>query len=359
MTQAVAVTGPFAANAARIALVLGAAMALSGCVAAAIPVLAAGGLVRTQTDGKSDRDAPQPRVALPAEAAAQVQSTPAPVRNASADEPAAGANRSDSGTSRDYAFSDGSRVTVTNTLARPSASGESATPAAPVAVVRSDFRGLPSPVDAIGPGTTVVRLTGLTDLPPPSSARAAGSTGGWAPLAAYVSQQAAIPVVGSERRSAILADSAALSAETRSCSIHPAAVLIDLDPAGGLVEPLHSRAADPALAASLASLRREEVVIGWTSGRTADRAGSIRAALRSSGLDPEGRDELVLLRFPEENKQTRRLDFAKSHCVVAIAGDERADFDELYTYLRDPAAAASLEKLIGAGWFIVPAPLPN
>jgi hypothetical protein len=44
-------------------------------------------------------------------------------------------------------------------------------------------------------------------------------------------------------------------------------------------------------------------------------------------------------------------------CIVAIAGDERSDFDELYDYLRDPNGAPALEEMIGSGWFIVPPPL--
>ena len=91
--------------------------------------------------------------------------------------------------------------------------------------------------------------------------------------------------------------------------------------------------------------------------RPADRAGAIRKALATAGLDPDGRDQLVLLRFPEERKQTRRDDFAKANCVLAMAGDERADFDELFSYLRDPAAATTLDVLIGKRWFLVPPPL--
>ena len=59
----------------------------------------------------------------------------------------------------------------------------------------------------------------------------------------------------------------------------------------------------------------------------------------------------------QRGKQTRRDDFARAYCVVAMAGDERADFDELFAYLRDPTAALPLEKLVGQGWFIVPPPI--
>ena len=83
----------------------------------------------------------------------------------------------------------------------------------------------------------------------------------------------------------------------------------------------------------------------------------MRRALRASGLDPAGRDELVLMRYPEERKQTRREDFAKQYCLVAIAGDDRADFDELFEYLKNPTAAGPLDALFGKGWFVIPRPL--
>lgn len=350
---------PIGTQSLRAALALGAAAALSGCVAAAIPVLAAGGLVKARTDGSAEGSGSMPTVALPADPA------PSAIAARTAQDvptgPSSTMDGTASGAAREYAFADGTKVSVVNNLARPA--NPDSSPPVPGAAQLTPLTGLPPPsaaaTSAAPPAlSSGARLTSLTELPP-SSGRPDAVADGFASFAAYVAKQAAIPVVGSERSSAILADAGSLSGETRPCSIHPAAVLIDLDPAGGLVETPPTKAADAAFAAQLAALRREEVVIGWTSSRTADRAGAIRAALRSSGLDPEGRDQLVLLRFPEESKQTRRDEFAKSHCVVAIAGDERADFDELFTYLRDPSTAAPLDKLIGAGWFIVPTPLPN
>lgn len=304
-----------------------AASLLSGCVAAALPVLAAGGLVTTRN---GDRPAAgKPQVVLPAEPGSSEGYAPGPATPATAPVPSA----MPGATVREAAYADGSTVTVINSL--------------PVG------RGPVAPVEA--------RLTDLRELPPPSGVPAGfAADEGHAAFAAYAARQAAIPVVGGERRSALLANPASMEPETRGCSIHPAAVLIDLDPAGATIDLSRPLAGDPLLPARLAALRAEGVTIGWTTSRTADQAGAIRKALVASGLDPAGRDELVLLRFPEERKQTRREEFAKSHCVVAIAGDERADFDELFAYLRNPAAAQPLEKIIGAGWFIVPPPLtPN
>ena len=318
---------------------------LSGCVAAALPVLAAGGIITTRAD-----DLPKtarPPVALPSQAV-----------TASAGTVASGTLPSP--VTREMTYADGSVVTVTNALPTTREGFATVGPqmAAAEALASSERA-------AISSGSTIssppAQLTGLTELPPPSGYDGkAVASGAQAAFAAFAVKQAAIPVVGSERRSVLLADPFAMTPETRTCSIHPAAVLVDLDPEGTTIDLSRPLSGDRMLAEKLAALRAEGVTVGWTSSQTADRAGEVRKTLVSSGLDPAGRDELVLLRFPEERKQTRRDEFARSHCVVAIAGDERADFDELFAYLRNPAAAAPLERLMGAGWFIIPAPLsPN
>lgn len=278
-----------------------AAPVLSGCVAAAaLPVLAAGGVVKARADGRTATAATPP--ATPADALPVSPRPPASVAPASA------------------------RAAVVD-------------------------------------GDAAYRLTTLTALPPPTGGASppavtqAGGAQGYAVFADYAARRAAQPVIGTERRSAMLANPTTMNPETRVCSVQPASVLIDLDPGQAAFDLGSSRPSDPELASRLSALRDEGVIIGWVSSRTADQAGMVRRALRQTGLDPDGSDELVLLRFPEERKQTRREDFAKSHCVVAIAGDQKADFDELFAFLRDPALALPLDKLIGAGWFIAPPPL--
>jgi hypothetical protein len=284
-----------------------AAPLLSGCVAAAIPALAAGGVFKSRID-RSDEE-----TADPAQSSAQAaRSRPVEPAAAGADqlarEPAPAAMAA--GTSElpgDYTLEDGTRVRV---------------------------------------------LSG--GLPAPSAGTATGS---YDAFADFAQAQGQIPVAGSERRSAILAHPLDLRPETTECSIHPAAVLIDVDPVGGTVDPAAAIHGDPQFAAKLASLRADGVAIGWISANSADRAGELRRALVASGLDPEGRDELVLLRYPEERKQTRRADFAKEFCLVAIAGDDRSDFDELFQYIKNPFLAAPLDALLGNGWFLIPQPL--
>lgn len=214
----------------------------------------------------------------------------------------------------------------------------------------------PPALPADQPSGEIVRIV-PGPLPAPTAQDMAGRGQDYAAFYTFTDRAGTTPVVGSERHSAILADSGTLTATTAECSIHPAAALIDIDPADALFSPTDIPHADPVLAERLAALRRDNIVIGWVSGNTADRAGDIRHALITSGLDPAGHDPLVLLRYPDDRKQTRRADFAREYCVVAIAGDERADFDELYKYLKDPSAALQLEALIGKGWFLIPQPL--
>jgi len=80
----------------------------------------------------------------------------------------------------------------------------------------------------------------------------------------------------------------------------------------------------------------------------------VASALQASGLDPSGRDPILLVRNEEERKQVLREEANQTVCVVAMAGDRRGDFDELFDYLRDPRIATAYDGQIGAGWFLVP-----
>ncbi len=185
----------------------------------------------------------------------------------------------------------------------------------------------------------------------------AGDPRAYDALYAYVDQQARRDPVDAPRQSALLQAPGTLSPVRTICSIRPPAVLIDLDPADGTFDPEIAPAPNPALAQMIASLRLQEVDIFWISSLAAVRAGGVRKALVESGLDPAGRDGLLLMRKIDDRKQIRRRELGDTHCVVAIAGDNRTDFDELYLYLKDASAAQPLEELIGAGWFLTPLPL--
>ena len=276
----------------RILVVTALGAALSGCVAAAIPIVAAGGLVKSRTDGP-DRtaSAAQTRIAVP----------PAP-------------------------------------QAPPAA--------APV----------PTDETVLDDGTTV-RVLPTNVLPPPGPADRLGTDESKRVLDAFygrASAQARLDPVETPRNSALLAAPGTLAPETRDCSILPPAVLVDLDPGKAAYDPGAALPFDRRLSNTLAALRAQDVTVFWLSGASAAQAGAIRRNLRTQGLDSFGRDELLVMRYPDDTKQLRRREIGETHCLVAILGDERSDFDELYAYLRDPAAATALDPLLGSRWFLLP-----
>src|SRR5690606_24067444 len=113
-------------------------------------------------------------------------------------------------------------------------------------------------------------------------------------------------------------------------------------------------AALPAVAAAAARLREAGVIVLWASQTSANAVAAVADALQSSGLDPTGRDPILLVRDAEERKQVLREEANQTVCIVAMAGDERSDFDELFDYLRDPTLASLYDSQLGAGWFRVP-----
>ncbi|MDE1468518.1 hypothetical protein [Aurantiacibacter sp. D1-12] len=157
--------------------------------------------------------------------------------------------------------------------------------------------------------------------------------------------------------SALLDDPASLEPTRSPCEAEVPAVLIDLDPEDGLMGLDSTALPSPELRAVLDNFRRQGVAIAWITDREPTDAGRIRTLLLGSRLDPTGRDPLFVQRFPGEGKQARRQALLETHCVIAIAGDTRADFDDLYTYLIDQSFAGGLEPMIGDGWFIIPTPL--
>ncbi len=155
--------------------------------------------------------------------------------------------------------------------------------------------------------------------------------------------------------SALLIAPVALDGVRKPCLTEQSpAVVIDLDPEGATFVPPTGPTPLPEYAAALASLREAGIIIGWISQNSISATGAVRNALEQSGLDPRGQDVLLLIAQDDQRKQSLRESFAGSASIVAIAGDERADFDERFRYLRDPSVGAKLETLIGEGpWFLI------
>ena len=220
-----------------------------------------------------------------------------------------------------------------------------------------------TPAGPVGEGSTPldppaqVVLTDLAALPPPTPADLGGSSP-WEPFIAYaLAQGAALAETDRPQSALIVPDNLFTAPERRPCATRFPAVVLDLDKAKTAFSPEPGEQPPPGLAAGLARLREAGIVVLWLANLPASRVGEVAGVLRSSGLDPEGKDQFLLIRDGGDRKQALREDAGKDVCIVAIAGDQRADFDELFDYLRDPDSAARLDGMLGDGWFLVPPPL--
>lgn len=157
--------------------------------------------------------------------------------------------------------------------------------------------------------------------------------------------------------SAMLADPTSLQPIRRDCEGNSPTVVIDLDPAGGVVPIAGPLALNNELARILADLRLRDVQIAWVTDRGPIDARAVRDRLVASGLDPQSQDSLYVERYPGETKQARRAALAQTQCVIALAGDERSDFDDLYNFIIDEGDARNLELLLGNGWFLIENPV--
>lgn len=302
-------------------LLCGAPMLLGGCVAAVVPLAASGALITRDKDKDSDTEGAgtnevqveqdqTPEVIVdparePAEPTAETKSQPEP----------------------------------------PMAEAEAELPAVRAGPAQESLDPPPEPSPLSSPAPQEPAAIGPTDF------RA------YDVMYTYVDLQARRDPVETPRQSAVLVAPGTLSPVRTDCSIRPPSILLDLDPLDGIFDPAVAKTPNASLPQMLAALRLQEVEIFWTSALPAVRAGDVRNALTESGLDPRGRDGLLLMRNKDDRKQARIKDLSETHCLVAIAGDRRADFDELYLYIRDKTAAQPLEELIGAGWFLTPLPL--
>lgn len=211
------------------------------------------------------------------------------------------------------------------------------------------------PAESSGaPAASSAALTSLTELPPPSGGAQAAADDRWRKLFEYLGPLAQ-PADGAKLPSALLVQPPDISEPKRApCQAPVPAIVIDLDDGADTFVPDRLAPAPAEVAAGLARLRQASVVVLWITRLPASRAGEIARALRTAGFDPQGQDQLLLLRNAEDRKQALREDASKDVCVVAVAGDQRSDFDELYDYLRNPDTAFALDSMLDKGWFLVP-----
>lgn len=160
---------------------------------------------------------------------------------------------------------------------------------------------------------------------------------------------------GQFNQSAVLVPRVSLvSPKTMACTGLPPAVIIDIDRGSSdKADPLPFKFAAPGLPDVLDRLREEEISIIWLSARPAVQALTIINELKAGNLLRDGGTDFVSLnRSADDRKQLRRWAAAEIYCILGTMGDARGDFDELYDYLLDPDYAVALERNFGNGWFL-------
>lgn len=219
----------------------------------------------------------------------------------------------------------------------------------------------PAPVQTVQPAETTVQTPApvarvVRPLPTPApSARDPFGPSGINQLLSYANNRQVS--AEEEPASAMLSDRVALEPTKAQCGGVSPTILIDLDPQGALFDSKTPSRPPSGLARGLSQLRESGINVAWISGNGIDKLDGIKRALTYSGLDLTNEDRVLLVRSPDDRKQTLREELAQISCLIAIAGDTRSDFDELYDYLKNPSDAEKLESLIGDGWFIIPQPL--
>lgn len=173
-------------------------------------------------------------------------------------------------------------------------------------------------------------------------------------MARYALAQAERRQVGASVRSAVLVEQVSLI-EPRAvdCGDKPSAIIIDMDEAPG-VELSDGEAIG--FGELLQFLRDNDIVIAWVSDRSTGALADDLALLLGGNVPAMQADDIQLFAWPGLRKQERRWNFAATHCVLAIAGDRKSDFDELFDYLRDPDYAIRLDAWTDKGWFLLPYP---
>ncbi len=219
------------------------------------------------------------------------------------------------------------------------------------AVAAAEFGELPSGAS--------YKVLELTELPAPTGARqraAPAAYKNYSGFTDYVMDQILLDVSESSRASAILKDPSKLNGEVQDCYGQPVAVLIDIDPEDDVFDTTARSFIDPGLREALRELSANSAAVLWISDLSPNFADEVVAAIKRAGFAEVAENSLLLGAGEDGRKQALREQAAMRYCIVAIAGDEQGDFDEAYLYLRDPNAAIGLDRLYDNGWFLAPTP---
>lgn len=229
-------------------------------------------------------------------------------------------------------------------------------PASP-APARSEA--LPPPAPKVTPSLGTSRL-GPELLKPSTSP-------GYDKFASFVEDRSNDFNMGRTAKSVVFNPDSALEAPTfAQCGEKPLAIILDLDN-NAFTEAenadLWRGAIDPAAGVKDAvnEARRLDVAVFYMSSQPATSGIRIAAALNEAGLGPAEPGVSLWLKGERglERKDLLRQVISRHYCVVAMAGDKKSDFADLYDFLRDPntPAVKTLDPLFNAGWFMLPNPV--
>lgn len=163
---------------------------------------------------------------------------------------------------------------------------------------------------------------------------------------------------GEAVRSAVLIDQVSLAApQAMECGNKPMLVILDLDVAPGTPAEMDIDR-QTGFASLLQTLRESSIRVAWMADMDEDTLKPMLDLLREGETPVMDPDDLLAFGVPDgPRKQERRWQLARNYCVVAVAGDRLADFDELYDYLLDQRFAVKLDEFMWRGWFKLPHPI--
>lgn len=125
-------------------------------------------------------------------------------------------------------------------------------------------------------------------------------------------------------------------------------------------------AAVPGAADTLAAARRDGITVIFNSNRSTATAAQTTAAIEAAGLGPAVLGDTLWLRDEgaPSGKDERRWKIAQKYCIVAMVGDQLGDFSDLFNSpefsvgtRRNMTSESLLAPLWGAGWFVLPNPV--
>ncbi|WP_262504066.1 HAD family acid phosphatase [Sphingosinithalassobacter sp. CS137] len=337
----------------RFGLLLIGAPVLSGCVAAALPVLAGATVLRNQFS--EGQDAPRR-----AEPTAQPGS----------------AVRAEDLVGREFRTEDGQVVRIIGAGQLPPPDGAVPRAATAPAAAR--------PAEVAVPG-------GMQFLYGSAEA-AAISIQTYQALWRYVDDRVLDRLAGQDVASVVLASDATLERMTFvPCAGKPLAVVFDVDETvllntgyeaddarrgTGFDPDRWSRweatgagqvEAVPGAVETIEAMRRREVAVIFNSNRASANAEGTAAALRAAGLGEAVHGDTLWLKGDAPGgsaKDARRWAIAERYCVVAMVGDQLGDFSDLFNsgdapprIRRNLAAQTMIAPMWGTGWFLLPNPV--